>query len=207
MSDIKNPKEEITHKSSPDFLSYVGTSEEASESGSDVLLQNIHDKISADVYSTDVLQGLYSLARMYLSSGFYHEAEQLALGLLSIKEGQPVTLSSQTHSRNNPLHRTPSGEKSTGARLILAVLHFEKGNYSLAANHFRIASQINRFVIHGKLGLLACYCGLRDYARAEMLATELENSIGKNEITLSEEQSVFFKMYKTSITINGENKL
>lgn len=197
------------------------TSLESQSSENRQTTDELSEKLSVRAYPLKTLEALYALSRMYLSSGFYQEAEQLALGIISIKEqnSQSNPVSGNTAMAQSTLAHTSagtaasvgayhsraiSGEKHTPARLILATIHFEKGNYSLAANHYRIASQITRFSLLGRLGLLACYCALRDFNRAAMLALELDNSIEKGEITLTQEQQVFFQIYKSSISANSE---
>lgn len=125
-------------------------------------------------YTQDNLSGLYSLARMYFTSGFHNEAEKISLALLALND------------------------RVTPARLLLAGIQFEKGNYSLAANHYRISAQIETFSLIAKLGLLACYSGLRDYSRAAMLAEELEREIS----SFTSEERIFFQLYKSSILAN-----
>jgi lipopolysaccharide biosynthesis regulator YciM len=125
----------------------------------------------AELYTSKITLGLYSLARMYFTSGFESEAEKICLSIISISES------------------------TSPSRLLLAAIHLEKGNYSLAANHYRIASQDGRYSLVAKFGLLACYSGLKDYSRALMLSEELE----KEKATFSEEQNVLFGMFQTSI--------
>ncbi len=125
------------------------------------------------LYSPKNLSGLYSLARMYFSSGFDSKAEKICLGLLSISETDSL------------------------ARLLIAAIHLERGNYSLAANHYRIASQDSVYSQQARFGLLACYSGLMDQARASMLAEELE----KEKETFSEELKILFDLFKRSIEL------
>jgi lipopolysaccharide biosynthesis regulator YciM len=127
--------------------------------------------LKSELYTSKVSLALYSLARMYFTSGFESEAEKICLSILTISES------------------------ASPSRLLLAAIHLEKGNYSLAANHYRIASQDGRYSLIAKFGLLACYSGLKDYSRAQMLSEEIE----KEKHSFSEEQNVLFSMFQTSI--------
>jgi lipopolysaccharide biosynthesis regulator YciM len=124
-------------------------------------------------YSEQHIYGLYNLARMFFTSGFDSKAEKICLGLLSISETNIL------------------------ARLLIAAIHLERGNYSLAANHYRIASQDNQYSLEARFGLLACYSGLMDTPRTEMLASELE----KEKETFSEELKVLFDLFRRSLEV------
>lgn len=129
--------------------------------------------IAKTLYSTKYISGLYSLARMFFSSGFDSKAEKICIGLLSISEA------------------------NTSARLLLAAIHLERGNYSLAANHYRIASQDAQYSLIARFGLLACFSGLMDNARATMLIEDLEKEKNK----FNEEQEILFDLFKKSMEI------
>jgi len=136
----------------------------------------IHDNLER--YSEKQLNGLYSLARMFFTSGFDLKAEKICLGLLAISES------------------------NTLARLLLAAIHLERGNYSLAANHYRTASQDQSYSLIARFGLLACFSGLNDNSRTQMLAEELE----KEKDYFNEELKTLFKMFQTSIKIKNSSK-
>ena len=80
-------------------------------------------------------------------------------------------------------------EKSTPARLLSAAIHLELGNFSLAANHYRLAGQDPNNLNTCRVGILACYLGLKDNARAASLAEELQTEISE----FSPELEAFFE--------------
>ena len=137
-------------------------------------------------YSKETIEGIYALGRMFYYHGFTSEAEKVALGLLSLDEASP-----------NP-------------KLLLAAINFEKGNYSLAANYFRVISQIsdvgskkvNSYSALGKLGLLACFVAIDDFSRGESLVYEIE----KNLDGLGPLQIDFMELYKDAIVVNSKKK-
>jgi lipopolysaccharide biosynthesis regulator YciM len=124
-------------------------------------------------YTSQHISGLYSLARMFFISGLDSKAENICLGLLALSEQNAL------------------------ARLLIASIHLERGNFSLAANHFRIAAQDEMYSIQARIGLLACYSALIDIPRASMVAEEMELEKGK----LSEELDTLFDLLKRSIEL------
>ncbi len=102
-------------------------------------------------YSKELIQGFYSLARNLYICGYFKEAEKICLGLLAI------------------------GEKSTAVQLLLGAINIEQNNFSIAANYFRVASQDPLFFNSSRVGILVCFIGLKEDARAISLAEELNN--------------------------------
>lgn len=109
--------------------------------------------MSVITYPKDLLLGLYSLARNYYLCGFFEEAEQICTGIIIIDD------------------------KITPVRLLNAAINLEQGNYSLAANHFRIASQDPKYFNQSRVGILSCYIGQKDMARAHSLSQELNKEL------------------------------
>lgn len=104
-------------------------------------------------YSNDLILGLYSLARNYYLCGFFEEAETISEGLCALDENFALS------------------------RLLIAAIHLEQGNFTNAANHFRIASQNTDYANQSRVGILNCYIGQKDIARARSLADELDKEL------------------------------
>lgn len=116
-------------------------------------------------YDKKLLLGLYSLARNYYLCGFLDEAENICNGLISIDQDV------------------------THAKLLLAAIQYEKGNFSLAANLFRSASLDKDFVNHGRIGILLCFIAQKDLQRGRSLAEEID----KDFESFSKEQKAYFE--------------
>jgi len=121
--------------------------------------------MSINSYSKELLLGFYSLARNYYLCGFFDEAEHICSGIIAIDD------------------------KTTPVRLLNAAINLEQGNFSLAANHFRIASQNPTYFNQSRVGILNCYICQKDSARAQSLAQELN----KDMVSFEPELSAFFK--------------
>lgn len=121
--------------------------------------------MTANSYDKKVLLGLYSLARNYYLCGFFEEAENLCGGLLSLNE------------------------KDSCSRLLHAAIQFEKGNYSLAANSYRIASQDAEYFNQSRVGILACVIAQKDMNRGRNLAEEID----KDTSSFSPELKAYFE--------------
>lgn len=111
-------------------------------------------------YSKDLLQGFYSLARNLYICGYFKEAEKISIGLLAV------------------------GERATAINLLLGAINIEQNNFSIAANYFRIASQDPLYFNASRVGILVCFIGLKEDARAISLAEELAKDITTFEPTL-----------------------
>jgi len=124
--------------------------------------------------SPELFLSIYSLARMYYYHGSFNEAEKIASGLQALDDKSPLP------------------------KLILAALNFEKGNYSLSANYYRLISQDPGQALVGRLGLLASFVALKDIERAFSLAEELKPYQDK----MNPEQQDFYKLYSRTIDSN-----
>lgn len=119
----------------------------------------------------DIFNSIFSLARMFYYHSAYDKAETIALGLQSVDD------------------------KNMLPKLLLAALNFEKGNYSLAANYYRIIAQEPAYALTGRLGLLASFFSLKDYDRANSLLGELKSHTNQLPI----EQKKFFDLYANQL--------
>ena len=111
-------------------------------------------------YSNELKTGFYSLARNLYVCGYFKEAEKICHGLVAI------------------------GEKSTPIQSLLGAINIEQNNFSIAANYFRMASQDPVYFNSSRVGILACFIGLKEDARAISLAEELNKDISTFDTTL-----------------------
>ncbi len=122
----------------------------------------------------ELFLSVYSLARMFYYHGSFNQAEKLASGLQALDDKNPLP------------------------KLILAAINFEKGNYSLSANYYRILAQDPAQALIGRLGLLAAFVALKDTERASSLSEELKNHLQ----TMTNEQQEFHKLYTKALNTN-----
>lgn len=109
---------------------------------------------------------------MYYYHGSFKEAEKIASGLQALDDKNPLP------------------------KLLLAAINFEKGNYSLSANYYRIIAQEPSEAIVGRLGLLASFTALKDLERASSLSEELKGFYAQ----MTPEQQNFFTLFSANIT-------
>lgn len=122
-------------------------------------------------YNTPLFNSIYALGRMYYYHGLFKEAEKVASGLQALDDKNPLP------------------------KLLLAALNFEKGNYSLSANYYRILAQEPSQAVIGRLGLLASFVALKDFERASSLCEELRPFYAN----MAPEQQSFFTLFSASI--------
>ena len=126
------------------------------------------------IMTQELYLSVYSLARMFYYHGSFNQAEKLATGLQALDDKDPLP------------------------KLILAAINFEKGNYSLSANYYRIISQDPSQALIGRLGLLASFVALKDIERASSLSEELKPYLN----SMSPEQQDFYRLYTKAIEAN-----
>ena len=100
-------------------------------------------------YSTEELNGLYELGRLYFEMGYYAPAERIFNGLVLVDD-----------------ELTPS-------RLALGILKLECGLYQEATSHFRVLVEKGQYPLQTKLGLSGVFIATGDLARARQTLDEV----------------------------------
>src|SRR5690606_16726970 len=96
---------------------------------------------------------IYELGRLYLEMGYFAPAERIFIGLLAL------------------------GGELVPARLGVATVKLEKGQFDEAAAHFRASVRGEQWVLEAKLGLSNAFLARGEVKRAATLLAELRTQI------------------------------
>lgn len=118
-------------------------------------------------YSEKELVALYELGRLYYEMGYFAPAERVFAGLVVIDGGY------------------------TPARIGLGLIKLERGLFSDAMNHFRIALQNeSQFKLSAYLGLCSAFVAGGEFDRARSLLSQLERDKPMQESFIPEYRTI-----------------